>query len=137
MSECDVMREGYGKRGLRKLGAVGKLAHKEMVARIEGAFHRGRRDLESLEEENVDEGDEDHRKDDRVEPIQPDIVLFAFLIFLFPEKPLDFLGNEEVEKYYKSEEPPPVSKPDHPRNVQDRPEAEPEPLAMDEILETH
>jgi hypothetical protein len=38
-------------------------------------------------------------------------------IFLFPESPVDFLGNVYVENNSQSDEPPEVAEPDNPKGV--------------------
>ena len=133
----DVVRKRHGERCFRELGAESKLAYEEMVSGKERTFHRGGRNLEGLEEENIDEGDKYHGKDDGIEPVKPDIMFLTLPVLLFPEHPLHPAGDVMIENDNESEEPPIVSQPDHPRNIEEGPEGHPHPIIAAEILPGH
>ena len=136
-SERPVVREGNGEGCLGDTRSVGELGYEEMVSRIQGALHGRGRNLKRLEEENIDEGYHNHGEDDGIQPVQPKVVLFPGGILFFPKEPLHLLGNNEVEDDAQSQKEPIVSQPDHPSHVQDRPEAQPDPLVLDDFLPAH
>ena len=123
-SENRIVRKGNGERRLGDARTVSELGHEEMVSGVQAAFHGRGRNLEGLEEENIDEGYHNHGEDDGIQPVQPHIVLFSGGVFLFPEEPLHFFGNEKVEEDAQAQKPPIVSEPDHPRDVQQGPESQ-------------
>ena len=137
LAERYVVRERDRERGLGHPGSIGELAYKQMVSGVERALHGGGRNLEGLEEEHVDERDDNHREDDRVEPVEPHIVLLSLLVLFFPEEPLHLLGDEEVEDDDEAEQPPIVPEPDHPRGVEQGPEAQLDPAVTGDILQAH
>ena len=96
-SERNIVCKRDCERCLGDTGAVGQLTHEEMVSGIERTLHGRGRNLEGLEEENIDECNDNHRKNDSVKPIEPYIVLLPFLVVLLPEEPLHLLGDKEVE----------------------------------------
>ena len=69
-------------------------------------------------------------KDDRINPVKKSISFFSFLILLFPEKPFHLLGDVLVKNRNKAEEPPKISEPYHPQDVEDCPKAEPRPFIV-------
>ena len=68
-----------------------------MVSCVQGALHGRGRNLEGLEEENIDESYNHYGKDDGVKPVQPKVVLFPGCVLFLPEEPLDLLGNYKVK----------------------------------------
>ena len=93
--------------------------------------------IQGLEEENVDKGHDDDREDDGIEPLVHRVFLFAFLISLFPEVPMDFFGDEDIEDDYQAEKPPEIAKPDYPCDVEQSPECELRPTIAGKFLQAH
>ena len=133
-AENRVVDKGYGKRSLGQLGAVCKLAYKQVVSCHQSTFHRRGGYAESLENEDIERNNHDDGEDDGVEPVQPHIALFSLLIVLLPEGPLHLPGDEDIENHQEAEKPPVISEPDHPEEVEDTPDSEPEPLIMQELF---
>ena len=96
-----------------------------------------KRNLESLEEEDVDEGYDDYREDDGIEPFVCSGMLLPFLVSLFPKVPVDLFGNEDVEYDTQTYEPPVVSKPYYPKNIEQSPECELCPTVTGKFLQAH
>ena len=88
-----------------------------MVACEERTLHRGRGDLEGLEEENVQESNNHDGEDDGIKPVQPYIMFLPFLVLLFPEEPLDLFSYLKVEDDSETYKPPVISKPNHPQQI--------------------
>ena len=131
------MGKRHGKRGLRNPRPVSQLADEEMVPGVEGTLHRRGRDLEGLEEEDVDEGHHNKGENNGIHPLGQSRWLFAVPVARLPESPVDLLCHGHIENYNKTEQPPPSSEPDHPRDIEQGPECEPHPTVAEDLLQAH
>ncbi len=133
-AEYPVVRKGNGEGRLGDAGPVSELGDEEMVSGVQAAFHGRGRNLESLEEENIDEGYHNHGEDDGIQPVQPKVVLLSGSILFFPKEPLHLLGDKEVKNDAQAQEPPIIPQPDNPKHIQDRPETQFDPFVLDDVL---
>lgn len=133
-AENGVVDKGYGKRSLGQLGAIGQLAYKQVVSCHQSTLHRRGGDTERLEDEDIERNHHNDGKDDGIEPVQPDIALLPFLVRLLPESPFHLAGDEYVENHRKAQQPPVIAEPYHPKEIQDAPDAETEPLVMQKLF---
>ena len=116
-----IGREREGQRRIGQSWSVGDLANIEMVSHQQGFFHGGGRDLVILEQENIDQGNSDHGEYQCIQPFNPHTVLF---FTAFPERPVDLLADIDVEDHDQTEQPPEISQPDDPQDIDKRCKAE-------------
>ena len=57
-------------------------------------------------------------------------MFLPLLTILFPERPLDFFSDKEVENHYQTKKPPVVAKPYDPDNIEGCPNREFKPSVL-------
>ena len=98
-----------------------------------GPLHRRGRNPECLEDEDIERYHDYDGEDDGVEPVQPHIALLPLLVVLLPECPLYLSGDEYVENHCEAQKPPIIAEPYHPKEIEQTPESEFEPLILQEL----
>ena len=130
-------REIY--RSHRHAGAVDGLVDKQVVARVEGLFKRGRGDLVVLPDEGEEEIDQNEGVDDSVDPRHDAAHHGDFR--LLPEGEGDVAGDVDVEQEDAAQQQPPVAHPCHPKHKQNSYDRETDPArgfsGADAIGEIH
>ena len=121
-----IVDERHRKRCLRQLRAVGRLADEKIVTGQQGTLHRGGRDLEGLEKEDVDEGHDDDGEENGIQPTQRHLQAAALLSKLV-QPGFQTAGHTELVNHRQAEQPPVIPVPDDPAYPQHGPDDEPYP----------
>ena len=134
-----MVYEGERHRRVGHLGAVGHLAHVEVVADEKRRLHRRRRDDVHLEDEDVDERGDDRCENDCVDPLVDEFVgrAAAAPFAVAPaDEPREEMREVEVDDDQFAQQQPQVARPDdEPQDIEEAPEDEAEPFVTQDCLD--